>query len=211
MWYGGQGKDGHDRIHLAESEDGRKWTRRGVVLENEAANHVNDPTVLKVDRQYFLWYTEAGTGVIDDIRVASSTDGVHWNRKGVAVPRGDAGAWDAAIVGRPAVLLDQGRFRLWYDGRSEGNRSVGHAFSMDGIYWKKEPAVPVFGSGAGGIDVQKLADGYALLYESREGTCLATSRDGFTWADRGLWLSKSGESFGNAIYRIELKKQAASK
>src|SRR3954452_23061875 len=33
MWYGGQGRDGHDRIHLAESGDGVTWARRGVVLD----------------------------------------------------------------------------------------------------------------------------------------------------------------------------------
>ena len=48
MWYGGQGRDGHDRIHLAESEDGTKWVRRGVVLEDGTANHVNDPSVVRV-------------------------------------------------------------------------------------------------------------------------------------------------------------------
>ena len=46
MWYGGQGKDGHDRIHYAESEDGSTWVRKGVVLEDRKANHVNDPTVV---------------------------------------------------------------------------------------------------------------------------------------------------------------------
>src|SRR6202042_1907363 len=49
MWYGGQGKDGHDRIHLAESKDGRTWTRRGVVIDHGEANHVNDPSIVKVD------------------------------------------------------------------------------------------------------------------------------------------------------------------
>lgn len=48
MWYGGQGKDGHDRIHLAESRDGRTWEKRGMVLEDKEANHVNDPSVVRV-------------------------------------------------------------------------------------------------------------------------------------------------------------------
>lgn len=41
MWYGGQGKYGHDRISYAESTDGRKWNRVGVVLEDKTANHIN--------------------------------------------------------------------------------------------------------------------------------------------------------------------------
>ncbi|MCA9008322.1 MAG: hypothetical protein KDB01_01180 [Planctomycetaceae bacterium] len=38
MWYGGQGKDGHDRISYAESTDGKQWNRIGVVLEDKTAN-----------------------------------------------------------------------------------------------------------------------------------------------------------------------------
>jgi hypothetical protein len=38
MWYGGQGKDGHDRIHLAESRDGWTWEKRGVILEDKASS-----------------------------------------------------------------------------------------------------------------------------------------------------------------------------
>src|SRR5688572_2848222 len=46
MWFGGQGRDGHDRIQLAESKDGIVWEPRGVVLEDKNANHVNDPSVV---------------------------------------------------------------------------------------------------------------------------------------------------------------------
>ncbi len=37
MWFGGQGRDGHDRIHLDVSADGAQWEQRGVVLEDPAA------------------------------------------------------------------------------------------------------------------------------------------------------------------------------
>ena len=39
MWYGGQGKDGHDRIAYAESVDAKQWVRRGVVLKDDSAVH----------------------------------------------------------------------------------------------------------------------------------------------------------------------------
>lgn len=57
MWYGGQGKDGHDRISYAESTDGREWVRKGVVLRDERANHVNDPSVVEANGKYFMYYT----------------------------------------------------------------------------------------------------------------------------------------------------------
>ena len=44
--------DGHDRIHLAESRDGLTWEKRGVVLEDKDANHVNDPSVVRVGNEW---------------------------------------------------------------------------------------------------------------------------------------------------------------
>lgn len=46
MWYGGQGLNGHDRIHLAESTDGVTWEKQGVVIDNGTFNNVNDPRVV---------------------------------------------------------------------------------------------------------------------------------------------------------------------
>jgi len=82
MWFGGQGRDGHDRIQLAESRDGLTWESRGVVLDNKDANHVNDPSVVKVGRTYFMYFTRAGTDIRDDIALATSEDGVTWADKG---------------------------------------------------------------------------------------------------------------------------------
>ncbi|MHC5541019.1 hypothetical protein ACYOEI_22585, partial [Singulisphaera rosea] len=119
MWYGGQGRDGHDRIHLAESADGEHWTRRGVVLDRGAANHVNDPSVVKVGAKYFMYYTLAAADVVDEIALATSQDGIVWEPEGVVLKPGKSGEWDALIVGRPSVLFDGPIFSMWYDGRKD--------------------------------------------------------------------------------------------
>ena len=208
MWYGGQGRDGHDRIHLAESKDGLNWVRRGVVLDNGKANHVNDPSVVKVDGAYFMHYTRAGAGVVDEIALATSKDGIAWEPKGVVLKPGREGEWDSLLVGRPSVLHEGGTFKMWYDGRKDlppgapaegvpksptSSRSVGYATSKDGIRWTKHPRNPVLGADAGGVDVERVGDGYVLVYESHEGTKAATSDDGISWKDLGLWVPRSGE------------------
>jgi len=119
MWFGGQGRDGHDRIHLAESVDGTSWEQRGVVLEDPSANHCNDPSVVNAEGVLFIFFTKAGAGVTDEISVATSSDGVHWQRRGTALAPGPAGAWDSWSVGRPSVLHEGGLFRMWYDGRKD--------------------------------------------------------------------------------------------
>ena len=152
MWYGGQGRDGHDRIHLAESRDGKTWGRKGVVLDNGEANHVNDPSLVKVGGTYFLYYTRAVAGVVDEIALANSKDGIAWEPKGVVLKPGREGEWDSLLVGRPSVLHENGTFKMWYDGRKDlppgspaegvpksptSSRSVGYATSNDGIHWTK--------------------------------------------------------------------------
>jgi hypothetical protein len=208
IWYGGQGRDGHDRIHLAESPDGKAWTRRGVVLDDPTANHVNDPSVVRVGATYHLFSTRAARGIVDEISLATSPDGVRWTKHGVVLGPGAPGSWDSLLVGRPSVLHEGGLFRMWYDGRADlapgplagdaptspkSSRHVGYATSPDGLSWTRHPGNPVFDHDAGGVDVKRAANGlHVMVYESHAGTNAATSPDGLAWRDRGLVVPRSG-------------------
>ena len=209
MWYGGQGKDGHDRISSAESADGQNWLRNGVVLKDDLANHVNDPSVVYVSGKYMMYHTRTEKDVVDRIDLAVSSDGRKWEPKGAVITVGSEGTWDSLSVGRPSVIFDGGRFKMWYDGRkdfppgtpvegvpisSTSRRSVGYATSEDGFRWVRHPNNPVVGHDAGAVDVKHLGDQYIMLYESRDGTRYAVSNDGLKWNDRGIFVAKSGSS-----------------
>jgi BNR repeat-like domain/Glycosyl hydrolases family 32 N-terminal domain len=210
MWYGGQGRDGHDRIHFAESTDGTTWSKRGVVIDNGRANHVNDPSVVRKDGQWWMFYTVAAKGEQDEIAAASSQDGTNWTLHGVVLATGTGSEWDSGKVGRPAVIMEDGKFCMWYDGqpsesavqsgdelclviRAEG-RAVGYAESTDGLNWQKRPA-PVFRHGAGAVHVAKHQKRYILVYESGRGTLWASSDNKFDWQDHGMLLNLSGKSY----------------
>jgi len=215
MWYGGQGKDGHDRIHYAESEDGETWFRKGVILEDRKANHVNDPSVVKVNGVYFMYYTWTEKDVVDRIDVAVSKDGATWEPNGAALASGLEGTWDGLSVGRPSVIHEDGLFKMWYDGRQDfptdapvkgvpkspiSRRSVGYATSKDGLRFTRHGTEPVLGNDAGGVDVKRLGTRLVMVYESRDGTRLATGRDGIEWSEEGLLVPKSGtkaDAFGH--------------
>ncbi len=207
MWYGAQGSDGHDRILLAESADGLAWEPKGVALDHGDANHVNDPSVVKVGDTFFLYYTRAPVDIRDEIALATSPDGVNWQERGTVFRPGADGTWDSLLVGRPSVLHENGRFRMWYDGRrdlptgapAEGVpksdrsvRAVGYAESVDGLTWIRPQAEPVFGDDAGGVHVVRIGDELVMTAESLEGTRLATSHDGLTWKSEGLFAERSG-------------------
>jgi hypothetical protein len=210
MWYGGQGKDGHDRIFYAESADGLRWTCRGVAVEDATANHVNDPSVVKVADTYYMFFTRAAAGVVDEIALATSDDGRKWKPRGTVLTHGAASEWDALSVGRPSVMREDGVFKLWYDGRkdlppsapatgvaksSTSARSVGYAASRDGLHWKKYERNPVIGHDFGGVDVKRVGNRYVMACESQRGTRLATSADGLTWSYHGPWVLKSENWF----------------
>jgi sucrose-6-phosphate hydrolase SacC (GH32 family) len=186
-----------------------KWEQRGVVLEDSTANHCNDPSVAEANGVLYMFYTRAGSGVTDEIAVATSSDGVHWRKRGTAIAPGKPGTWDSWSVGRPSVLIENGVFRMWYDGRKDlpsgapdakapksdrSQRYVGYATSRDGIQWEKQGSEPVYDHDAGGVHVLRTGDHLSMLVEGRSGTEAATSVDGIEWKSLGLLVERSDEA-----------------
>ncbi len=198
MWYGGQAPDGSDRIHMATSTDGITWNKLGVVIDSAEATHVNDPSVVKVNGTYYMYYTDArsiaGT-VLDRIYLATSTDGQNWAKQGRALDTG-AQAWNNYVVGRPSVLYEAGQWKMWFDTISLDPqypaRYVGYATSSDGRAWNMRPQ-PVTTGGA--VDVKKIGNTYFMLQEWQQGTLLLVSNDGVTWVDKGVFFGRSGTDF----------------
>lgn len=227
MWYGGQGRDGHDRIHLAESADGQHWTKRGVVLDCGTANHVNDPSVVRVAATWWMFYTVAENSEFDEIAAATSPDGVKWAKRGVVLTHSDGSAWDSLKVGRPSVLHEGGVFRMWFDGQptpeavavnpfaaavKRETRAVGYATSLDGLAWERRPE-PVLREGAGAVHVSRVGDSLIMLIESGSGVRWASSHDGLTWNPRGLLLPLSGnedDRFGQVTPFLHIQNGAAT-
>lgn len=99
------------------------------VLENECGG-------------YRMWYGstitwDAGNGeMLHVINSASSADGHHWRRNGLAIPY-KVGL--AQAFSRPTVVENPyGGFDMWFSYRS-GNGDkyrIGYAFSKDGVEWK---------------------------------------------------------------------------
>ena len=200
MWYGGQGGDGHDQIFLATSTNCHHWRHYPddaapvAVLNSGGANHVNDPSVVRVGGIFYMYYTEAATGIDDRIHLATSADGVTWRREGRVLDVGPSGGWDDFKVGRPAVLHRDGTFLLWYDGNDGTHRHVGLATSADGRAFVRHPDNPLF-LNAGAVDVELIGETFVMLREAHDGTYAATSADGITWCDAGSLVGLSGRPF----------------
>ena len=186
MWYGGQGSDGRDAIFLAWSDDLVNWTKYGgihpiPIVDHGTSNHVNDPTIVFVNSMFYMYYTEAPIAEQDEVHLATSNDGINWQKHGVALDVGPAGSWESDRVGRPSVLYEDGEFRMWYDGQIFGvARHVGYATSVDGFTWTKHSNNPIV-LNEGAVDVARLGSAYVMLVEGHQGTRYYTSQDRLNW------------------------------
>ena len=99
------------------------------------------PWVIYDEGIYKMWYGstitwEAGNGeMLHVIKYATSDDGEHWEKHGVAIPY-ELGV--AQAFSRPTVHKDEEGYHMWYSYRS-GNGTpyrIGYAFSGDGLSWE---------------------------------------------------------------------------
>jgi hypothetical protein len=137
MWYvSGTGWELHEgrprhRYHIryAESPDGLRWDRAGVVCIDYGSPYeyaFGRPCVLRDGSLYRMWYCYRGEHY--RIGYAESADGVSWRRRdelaGIDVsPSG----WDSEMVAYPMVFDHGGARLMLYNGNDYGRTGVGLA------------------------------------------------------------------------------------
>jgi hypothetical protein len=111
------------------------------------------PCVLKDGDGFRAWYWCCERWTRQDdwvhynnvIRHARSSDGIHWSPAGdLCLSPGDG---DEYALGRPWVIRDGDRYRMWFSARSTGDVTyrIGYAESGDGVVWSRDDA-------AGGLE-----------------------------------------------------------
>ncbi|HEY4020033.1 MAG TPA: beta-xylosidase [Pseudonocardiaceae bacterium] len=82
--------------------------------------HTCDPSVVRVDGIYYLYYTGTSNAQGQDnaIGLALSTDGIHWSRANggapIVAPAGDTGGGNAYGAGQPSAVYLNGWFYLLF-------------------------------------------------------------------------------------------------
>jgi len=152
MW-----SDSASGLDMATSTDGVNWASQGLANGLTAPKHT---LVESVDGGYRIWYWPNLSYSINDIRTATSTEGLIWTNDqpitqvgaGV-ITAGPASDWNrgsygpADVIYNPAgsaditVPVDEAsvwanKFVMYYDGTTGGDESIGLAVSNDGINWQ---------------------------------------------------------------------------
>ncbi|KAA3614185.1 MAG: T9SS C-terminal target domain-containing protein [Calditrichaeota bacterium] len=132
MWYGGDAEPDflEGNIGLATSIDGIKWVKHGdpVLVHDDSGlekDGISLPYVLFDSEVYHMWYTQGLTPA--SIGYATSSDGITWQKyDNNPVVKPDQGSWDNTVVQWPMVLIENGVYKMWYDGLGFNNK-IGYA------------------------------------------------------------------------------------
>jgi hypothetical protein len=116
-------------IRYAESEDGLRWERRGIVCldyRTPEEHAFGRPCVVRDGPLYRMWYCHRGARY--RLGYAESTDGLAWTRRDHEAgldpsPEG----WDSEMLAYPLVFDHRDRRYLLYNGNGYGRTGIGLA------------------------------------------------------------------------------------
>lgn len=153
MWYEGEDILGDNTIGYATSSDGISWEPYSgnpvfsVAWDNEGTK---EPWVIKDGSLYKMWYTSQSESDIGCIGLATSSDGIIWQRQGVDPVMSPSLSWEnGAGLGNPRVTKNQSIYTMAYCAHDEfENKRIGLATSSDGITWTKNDD-PILEAGTG--------------------------------------------------------------
>lgn len=178
---------------LATSEDGTTFHRisPAPLLERTAGDPylTASPWVL-IDRGVWkMWYIsgtewERVEGRVRHrylIKYAESKDGEHWDRPDtVCIGYRDAAEY---AFGRPCVILEQGRFRMWYSSRGDSYR-LGYAESDNGVTWLRNDGQAGLLPSANGWDSEMVT--YPMVFRHRGRLHMLYNGNGYGRSGIGL-------------------------
>lgn len=194
-------KDGHWRGDIGQlvvsSDLGLKLTSDIPLMGSDAVDPISlsYPWVLKGETgNYDMWYGsttawDAGNGeMLHVINYASSADGLHWNREGLAVPY-ELGR--AQAFSRPTVVgnVNDG-FEMWFSYRSGNGEKyrIGYATSRDGRKWDLSLASAGIHVSAEGWDSEMIE--YPFVFDHKGERYMLYNGNGYGKSGFGLAIQE---------------------
>lgn len=103
-------------------------------------NCVEGASCIKKGKYLYMFYAGAYNNEPQQIGVARSTDGIHWERNGTKpfLENGKAGTWNSAESGHPDIYKDQkGQYWLFYQGNNTKDGKSWYVSNLK-LNWKND-------------------------------------------------------------------------
>lgn len=172
----------------------------GPLLERNAVDPylTASPWVLREDSGLWrMWYVSCCDWRMRDgapqhryhIRYAESDDGLDWRREGrVSIDFADD---EEYAMGRPCVVRDEDRYRMWFSARGDHYR-LAYAESPDGITWTRADAEAALSTSRTGWDAEMIA--YPAVVDRSQDRYLLYNGNGYGRSGIGYALATDTES-----------------
>lgn len=124
--YNGSYEGRRASVMVAVSPSGASWDRLGAVVEPEAEElAVSHPCVVEIAHRFQMFFASEHDERVS-IALATSRDGVAWERRGVVLSASEEQP-EALAVSTPCVLrLRDGSIHMWYAQRPLGDLQLGY-------------------------------------------------------------------------------------
>lgn len=189
---------GNIQIIVSWGEPNSEWTDSpyNPIISPSFSNFdylgVWQPSIMKEEGSFKMWYTGLVNGGVSYIHYATSSDGIDWVKNESPVLMPTAGSWDEAHVSVGQVIKVDGVYKMYYIGWESQYSywSIGLATSVDGINWEKRSEPVLTGEGwdsqISATAIVKKGNTFYMFYEGRTSVYysrvgLATSTDGINW------------------------------
>ena len=162
---------------LATSQQSR-WPLYQTIEGTDILDRTHDemffrtaPFVFHDRGRWRMWYIGGGAWIdvegkqkpTYELRYLESSDGLAW--RGVPVTVMKPRLPQEIGFGRPYIVVDNGRYHMWYSVRSRKNYAIGYATSADGLSWTRDDSAAGIGLGEAGWDSQSIS--YAAVVRSQ--------------------------------------------
>lgn len=195
-WNTGVSVSYRNSIGLAVSnDDGQTFTRlyEGPIVDRSATepHFCGASCVIKDNGMFRMWYLNAVRWEVFDgraepvyhIKYAESANGIHWDRRGIVSL--ELKSFKEGGLTRPCVVMEEGRYKMWYcyrgikDYRVNPSNSyrIGYAESLDGIHWDRMDERAGIDVSENGWDSEMVT--YAHVYKYKGNKYMMYNGNGF--------------------------------
>jgi predicted GH43/DUF377 family glycosyl hydrolase len=121
MFYLGMDRAERQRLGVAMSDDGVRWTklRSNPILELGEygafdEKGLGEPAVWASSGYYWMLYTGRDHNEMRRLGLARSRDGVRWQKLALVIAGGEP--WDSKVICDPTVIVNGDRVTVWFGG-----------------------------------------------------------------------------------------------